>query len=291
MGEPTVAELAAQLATLHGLYQQELIQIREQMAATQFLAPSDHPRSTLKAKPPAPFDGNTRQDPTEWCYAMDIYFNACGETSDSARVTFAHTCMAKDALTWLRAVNESAAFHISTWDEFKKELIHQFQRINPHTSARDTLATMRQRASESVRVYATAMRRVFIRLPTITEDEKIDRFIRGLRDQRIRQECCVRDMEHTFEAVAAFADRLEGSLFHARPKFNTNFDSHSNRHQAHDSQAMELGVVGYSARMTPSDRERLMAEGRCYYCKEKGHRALNCPKKKDSRQGNSRSRQ
>ncbi len=30
-------------------------------------------------------------------------------------------------------------------------------------------------------------------------------------------------------------------------------------------------------KLTPEDRDRLMKEGRCFYCKELGHTTLTCP--------------
>lgn len=308
----SVADLQQQMAALQAHYQHELDLLRGQVTGNQ-----GHHRSVLKAKPPPLFDGNSRQDPMEWCYAMDLYFDACNDTDDPARISFARTRMDKDAITWLRAQDDSGFMAtIQTWDDFKNALIHQFQSINRHTSARDTLRTMCQRSNETVRAYATAMRRVHLRLPGLTGDEKLDRFISGLFDDFIRQECFIRDWNNDFEAAVAFADKLEAArrrtrAVRVRPNFNptrdnfnrsrdnsngyrTNNNAHVHAHNNYNgAQAMELGLVGQAraARMPPADRSRLMDEGRCFYCKEKGHRASECPQKKNPQQGNGYSRQ
>jgi len=290
MEHPTVAELAAQLAA-----------VQAQLAGNHGLR-----RSTLKAKPPAPFDGRDRQDPTAWCYSMELYFDACHVTDDEERIAFARTRLDKDALIWLRANDDNGAMaDLFTWAEFKTALHRQFQSINPHISARDTLANMRQRPNESVRSYASALRSVFLRLPGITDDEKIDRFLRGLRDSHVREECRIRDIIHEFETLVAVADRIESARRHAqtvRARFNSNSNfngnSNVNNFQPHrpvhtgynGAQPMELGLVGRPGRLSPVDRHRLMEEGRCFYCKEKGHLANQCLKKV-SRQGNGFSRQ
>ena len=60
---------------------------------------------------------------------------------------------------------------------------------------------------------------------------------------------------------------------------------------------MELGAVTNTSRsnnsyqgsssnkpsydkLTPEQRQQLIKEGRCFYCRETGHRALDCPKRK-----------
>jgi hypothetical protein len=38
-----------------------------------------------------------------------------------------------------------------------------------------------------------------------------------------------------------------------------------------------MGRLG--GNLTDADKKKLMDEGRCFYCKDKGHRANRCPKK------------
>ena len=42
---------------------------------------------------------------------------------------------------------------------------------------------------------------------------------------------------------------------------------------------MDLSMGCLGGNLTDADKKKLMDEGRCFYCKEKGHRANRCPKK------------
>jgi hypothetical protein len=50
-----------------------------------------------------------------------------------------------------------------------------------------------------------------------------------------------------------------------------------------DPDAMDVDVVqsqGQGQRMTDDERQRLIQEGRCFFCKERGHLSNACPKKR-----------
>ena len=42
---------------------------------------------------------------------------------------------------------------------------------------------------------------------------------------------------------------------------------------------MDLSMGRLGGNLSDADKKKLMDEGRCFYCKEKGHRANRCPKK------------
>jgi hypothetical protein len=46
---------------------------------------------------------------------------------------------------------------------------------------------------------------------------------------------------------------------------------------------MDLSMSRLGGNLTDADKKKLMDEGRCFYCKEKGHRANRCPKKSQRR--------
>ena len=46
---------------------------------------------------------------------------------------------------------------------------------------------------------------------------------------------------------------------------------------------MDLSMGRLGGNLTDADKKKLMDEGRCFYCKEKGHRANQCPKKPQRR--------
>ena len=46
---------------------------------------------------------------------------------------------------------------------------------------------------------------------------------------------------------------------------------------------MDLSMGHLGGNLTDTDKKKLMDEGRCFYCKEKGHRTNRCPKKPRTR--------
>ena len=42
---------------------------------------------------------------------------------------------------------------------------------------------------------------------------------------------------------------------------------------------MDLSLGRLGGNLSETDKKKLMDEGRCFYCKEKGHRTNRCPKK------------
>ena len=42
---------------------------------------------------------------------------------------------------------------------------------------------------------------------------------------------------------------------------------------------MDLSMGRLGGNLSDADKKKLMDEGRCFYCKEKGHHANRCPKK------------
>ena len=42
---------------------------------------------------------------------------------------------------------------------------------------------------------------------------------------------------------------------------------------------MDLSMGRLGGSLSNADKKKLMDEGQCFYCKEKGHRANRCPKK------------
>ena len=50
---------------------------------------------------------------------------------------------------------------------------------------------------------------------------------------------------------------------------------------------MDVDAVRLGGPLTPEERKRLFEENRCFYCREKGHRATKCWKKPNSQRQNS----
>jgi Zinc knuckle len=46
-----------------------------------------------------------------------------------------------------------------------------------------------------------------------------------------------------------------------------------------DPNAMDVDAITTRNSLSEEEKKRLMAEGRCFFCKQQGHMSKNCPKK------------
>lgn len=268
---------------------------------------SPRPLGSVKLGPPPEYTGNLPGiSPTSWLYKVSSYLNATGVTGDTARIAVAGYHLSGAALSWwrrLEALPDTSTSKPKTWGEFCTALTAMFQDTNPVEHARDRLAALEQRTS--VRQYATLFRNTAIEIPDISNDELKDRFLRGLK-AAVKQEVRMRQPA-TFDEAVQVAERYDSLRYGTTGSGSgTKHHSHFFGNKAHEGPApMDLGAVtdarqrwgssnnsrasgnqpsssgsGLSGKLTPELRQKLIREGRCFYCRETGHRALACPKRK-----------
>lgn len=189
--------------------------------------------SGAKPSKPATYDG--RSDPELWLYGVDLYFAAASITEDFYKISFADALLRDDALVWRRTIDAPAM-----WDEWKAFIISAFQPINPTETARDSLARLRQ--TSSVRAYASLFRTVTLLIPTITDDEKKDRFIRGLKP-KIMSDVKVK-APTTFDEAVQLAVRLDSLDTWRLPGAANTFNSNGRQHyKTTHSVPMEVDAI------------------------------------------------
>lgn len=241
-----------------------------------------HQQRARAIKPPSNmenFSGKLGENPQEWAFTMDTSFNAC-QTPAHARLGFAATCLRDSARTWWRTRSADADAP-TTWEGFKAELITAFQPINPVKVARDKLARLTQ--TNSVRLYASTFKSLALEIPGMTDDERKDRFIRGLK-KNTQKEVELREPA-TFEEAVRIAERYDAISYRMH-----NFESVSGASSRGNPQGpvpMELGSISQSKsdkdkfkyeKLTPQLREQLEREGKCTYCRTAGHNIKECKK-------------
>ena len=132
---------------------------------------------------------------------MRQYFDNC-KAEDNQKVPYASSLLKDDAIIWWRNHLESAENNheeeIKHWDDFKKAITEQFKYVNARKIARDKLAVIQQK--KSVQEYATEYRSLLLEIPGMLEEEKVDRFIRGLKDYT-RLETELRDPDSLSDAI------------------------------------------------------------------------------------------
>jgi len=245
--------------------------------------------SRARMPKPETFSGGKRpKDTEEWLFVLDTFLTASGVNLDIERITVASGYLRGAALTWWRRVSHpSYPNRPKTWSEFCQALLSTFQPINPAETARDTLARLRQ--TTSVRQYASAMRDTALDIPGISDDELKDRFIRGLKPAT-QTEVRLRAPD-TFDDAVKIADRYDAMRYRITKPLPTG-NPFGHRGGSNGPTPMELGaaVDAYPSshthdgnrrpKLTPALRQQLIKEGKCFFCRRRGHMALNCPERK-----------
>ena len=272
----------AHINELRQQFQQELQAALEQQRI-QLAGGANAPRIPRNLEK---FSGKIGESPHQWIFTMEAAFNAC-HTPDADRMNIAVTCLRETAQIWWRN-RIMEANPPDNWLRFSMEMIQAFQVVNSVKDARDKLARLRQ--TKSVRNYATTFKALALEIPGITDDEKKDRFIRGLKTNT-QKEVELRDPS-SFEEAVIIAERYDAVSYRIH-----NYESAAggmarngkglSQHQSvfSDAQPMELGNINQTsktfAKLTPEIREQLKREGRCLYCREKGHIVGDCEKLKN----------
>lgn len=260
--------------------------------------------SRLQPKPAKPeaFHGKSNEDVGLWLFLVDLWLVAGGVRTDIEMIVLATGLLRDAALVWWRSIHNVPGTP-TTWAEFKAAITHAFQPINPAESARDRLANLRQ--TGPVRTYASLFRTIALQIPGITDDEKRDRFMRGLKKLTM-QEVRLKNPS-TFEGAVQLAVRFD-SLHVWRPN-NGNNPKTTPRTSTYNADPMELdavttmpptamrsgvnainsarpsyrdAVAQASARphrkpLTDREREDYRKRGICFKCRKPGHIARECP--------------
>ena len=97
-------------------------------------------------------------------------------------------------------------------ESFQEVVRNEFQLVNSKRQARDKLRNLQQR--KSVSGYLNVFRNTVICIPGMTDDEKLDRFVHGLK-RGINVEFS-KSNPLTFEAAAQIALNIESAIYGAR---------------------------------------------------------------------------
>ena len=126
-----------------------------------------------------------------------------------AYVVYAASLLRGNAAMWWRDACE-AHRRPATWEDFCRALCDQFRPEDYGRRGRDKLATMRQYARESVADFVYRFRATCLKVPDLSEAEKMDRFVHALV-QEIRLQVELRGPVNFHEA-AQFAKRANAVI-------------------------------------------------------------------------------
>ena len=238
-----------------------------------------------------PFVGKKGEDLTAWLFQAEEQFSLLYITDDDLRIRIAGMAFRGAAKTWYHSVRSDTlpeAERLSQWGPFKVSLIEEFSPVDPVKTARDQLADLRQEGS--VREYTSRFRHLCTIINNISEAEKVDRYVRGLK-ARTRREVELRDPPvQTFAEASKIAERVDNNLDRV---FTPRSPQPSNPQKRKDGPVpMELGMMQRGAggsgrplppddkprrgRLDPEERERRRSKGLCLYCGSGEHKLEDC---------------
>ena len=253
----------------------------------------------VKPPTPGPFHGDKDINSLDtWVFAMGEYFAVAGLSDDRQRIQYAGLLLKGPALVWYRTLVTEGRPPGYDWATFVQELRQNFCPINAVRRARDRLARVRQ--DGSLQDFVREFRSICLEIPGITDEEKLDRFLRALHP-RIRSEVELQDPD-TLDKAIKLSEKFDAVLRGSRVGSSAHRNFHQHPGRRYGPAPMELGYMGrqsggqqrgfssssYPNRSSPgqhrislsnAEKARLMREGRCLYCKGEGHIARECPKK------------
>lgn len=165
-------------------------------------------------KPPKPntYSAAPRAKVTDFTDQLEQYYALVQVHGDADRINYAAALLRGPAATWWRTLRLITPENVPvTWDAWKAALEKQFVSLNPTKVARDRLVTCRQ--TTSVRDYTHRFNLLVLEIPGMTEEERVDKCLRGLKPY-VRREVEFRDPSDLAQA-SAMAERLDALSFRA----------------------------------------------------------------------------
>lgn len=234
----------------------------------------------MKPAPPELFTAECNTYNVEdFIFQCELYFRLTDVVSAKKRVLFAASRLSGSPLLWFKATvfpALTADDDTYDWLYFCHAISKEFTPVNAIREARDLLSKLQQ--DGTVRSYISQFRLLCMRIPDISDDEMLDKFLRGL-DPKIRLECELREVDsvesaaHVAERYYAALNRIPTSVPSIVPIAPTTAPYHSNGFEHTETTApavepfvptepsapfeaepMELGT----ARLSPADQQRLL---------------------------------
>ncbi|CEP06777.1 hypothetical protein, partial, partial [Parasitella parasitica] len=199
------------------------------------------PAQTKLPTPPQ-YNGNRNASEIDtWIRLIDKHQTHNG-WNETKTYNFASTLLSGRAATIISYYEDSDNDFVTptTWRELKNILIANFRPSNDQDLARDLLVTVRQ--TGSIRDYVDRFMDAVIPVKEITEREKCDRFMRGLKDKElIAQIRAMNIADRTLEKL--FSDSLAYEFAH-HPEITSGALTHSGyKGHNNDIQPMDLDAI------------------------------------------------
>jgi hypothetical protein len=286
----------------------EQVQVAQKAWATSIESRTKHDdyliESNLKLpknyRPEGPphYHGRPGEDLEAWLFQVKESNELFPINEEMQRVRYVALSLRDTAALWYAAVQMKEPPEINDWETFVTKLRKQFMSEDQTFKARNLMHSLKQ--TGSVRAYSVKYRSIQLLIPNVSEEEQVDRYIRGLKDFAWR---VWRKKHKTLNEAMIYAEELDLEI---RQKQILSIGStNSNGKQPRETSSiapilsrqvpwlprveprgesvpMELGVL----RMDETERKRHMQQNLCFNCHKPGHAANVCPAKKGLLSGN-----
>lgn len=238
--------------------------------------------SNLKLPPLDKYGGTKHEDLLAWLFQMNEQLTLLQIDEDDTRIVFAGTALTGNAKTWYRAMRMEKV--VKTWDDFQSSLKAHFFPIDPIRHARDQLHPLVQ--TGSVRDYTATFRHLISIIGNMSEDEKLDRYVRGLKT-RTRNQVELKE-PNSFEEACRLAEMIDVSNDRI---FNRSVYPPRPQHRRQGPEPMDLNAIPEHRekpkfkKLTPEEKDRRRREGLCLYCGSSEHKLDGCPLRKPQGKG------
>ncbi|KAG2190800.1 hypothetical protein INT47_010409, partial [Mucor saturninus] len=234
-----------------------------------------------RAKEPEVYAGERSATAIDgWLRSIERYA-AITSLPDAQWTTYAVTLLRGRADTWWRRIEDSD-YTTESWATFKERLNREFRPVQSARQARARMAALRQ--TSSVEVFVDAFYDIKLEIPGMTDDEAVDRFTNGLRND-VRSHVVTKDpfdLEDAVRAALAFDSARRPAQ--SAPRMVVPDYSRNDGPTPMDLDAMEgrgFGRSNYQPRSSQrngqsSSQGSSQGDRKCFWCGKSGHIRRNC---------------
>jgi hypothetical protein len=167
-------------------------------------------RTRMKLNPATIYSGHANAL-DKWERQMQQQFDFYQYTSDADRVAFACAHLGDVPLEWWNTLDAAVkAAASASYAAFLAAVRRRFQPLNISQTARIALDSLRQGPRQSVADYIAHFRRLLTSVPTMAQEDRVHRFVQGLRQGAVQQQVVLRNPATLDAAIEAAT--LVGSL-------------------------------------------------------------------------------
>jgi hypothetical protein len=250
------------------------------------MPPPALPERADKPSPPPLFAGD---DPNynveQFLFLLFNFFTLASIVDRSTKIHTAIGRLTGPALTWVMGIAKDPVHQATTlasYTAFTTALAAAFTPLEAALAARQRLWTCVQ--TTTVEAYVNLFRTICLAIAHITDHEKLDRFLHGLKPA-VRKELMVRGVS-TFADATSMAIRYDlASMLASAPALPSAPPSRPPARINTVNTSTSSAPATVRQPLTDAIKADLLAKGACFYCRQPGHSIADCPTR-PARQGN-----